>query len=192
MEKIPFKPEIETDRLILKQRKLTFKRAQTLSELIQKNRDYLAKWMPWALRSNTPEDCYASALGSVEKWDEMLTADYLIYDQSLKMMGSISMKDVNYDVGSGEIGYWIGEEFTGKGYMTEAVYSLENEFFNRGMERVELQIDSLNVASLNVADRCGYREEGTLRHNAWNAAHTKYRDTKILSKLRAEWVKQRD
>ncbi len=192
MDKKTFTPEIQTERLTLKQRKLTFETAAILSNLIKQNKDFLSQWMPWALAENTPEECYAFSLLSVEKWNDLSTADYMIYDKAGTLMGCISMKDVNYDADSGEIGYWLGEEFNGNGYMTEAVYALENEFFNRGIERVFIKVDALNIPSLKVAKRCGYKEEGTLRHDDWNVAHTQRRDTKIFSKLKEEWQKQKN
>ncbi len=187
MEKKPFTPVIETERLVLKQRKLTLETAKEMSDLILRNKDFLGEWMPWAHRPNTPQDCYESSLRSQKKWEDMQTADYLIYDKNNNFMGSVSMKDIDYTANSGEIGYWLGKEFGGKGYVTEAVKALENEFFQRGLEKVYIKTDYLNISSSNVAMRCGYKREKLLRYHEWNTTSSERRDTQIFSKLRKDW-----
>lgn len=59
------------------------------------------------------------------------------------------------------LGYWIGAPYAGRGYMTEGVRLVLRECFTRlGLHRVEANIIPENVASVRVAQKCGFRHEG--------------------------------
>ncbi len=54
------------------------------------------------------------------------------------------------------LGYWLGEEFWGKGYATEAARALVDLFFKAGTEDTLLiSVLEANVASRRVIEKCG-------------------------------------
>ena len=68
---------------------------------------------------------------------------------------------------SAEIGYWLGEQFWGRGVMTEALKAVTAEAF----ELLELQrIFALpfadNIGSIRVLEKAGYALEGRLLQSA--------------------------
>lgn len=191
MEKLSFTEEIQTNRLILRKRKATKKYAEKLSTLIKENQNFLKQWMSFAVNPLSTEEQYKSLLKNDELWEKMENAGYLIFDKSDNLIGASNVSFIDYDVESAEIGYWLGKQFTKKGYATETVLALEDEFFNRGLERMEIRCDQLNIDSIKVALRCGYTQEGILRQNDWNASHDKRIDTVIFSKLKSEWKQNR-
>ncbi len=59
------------------------------------------------------------------------------------------------------LGYLLGNEFTGRGYMTEAVaLVLKHAFSNLKLHRVEANVQPNNAPSINVLKRCGFTKEG--------------------------------
>ena len=59
------------------------------------------------------------------------------------------------------MGYWLGREFLGRGYMTQGVrMATAVAFDDLRLHRVEVNIQPQNVASRRVAQRVGYRLEG--------------------------------
>jgi RimJ/RimL family protein N-acetyltransferase len=69
-----------------------------------------------------------------------------------------------------EIGYWLGEEYWGKGVATEAVRAITRHAHEvRGLVRVYAAVFSWNRASIRVLEKCGYDFEGTLRMSAFKA-----------------------
>lgn len=59
------------------------------------------------------------------------------------------------------LGYWIGAMHTRRGYATEGVrLALRYAFTDLRLHRVEANIKLDNVASLALARRIGFREEG--------------------------------
>jgi RimJ/RimL family protein N-acetyltransferase len=81
-----------------------------------------------------------------------------------------------------ELGYMIAPGARGRGYATALLRSLTTwAFVEAGALRIHLVVDVANVASLRVAERCGYVREGTLR-SAW-VKQDQRADTAIFSLL---------
>lgn len=74
---------------------------------------------------------------------------------------------VNMQSHSAEIGYWIGEEFWGKGYVTEALKGLTEYCFTGGLDgrfsRLCGSVFEGNTGSMRCFEKCGYTKEGVLR-----------------------------
>ncbi len=68
---------------------------------------------------------------------------------------------------TGEMGYWLGEPFWGRGLMTDAVRAF-TAFALREFElqRLEAWVYEWNPASAQVLEKAGYTLEGTLRRSA--------------------------
>lgn len=66
-----------------------------------------------------------------------------------------------------ELGYWMGKEFRGRGYMSEALEAVSNYLLKEHIfERVYLMTFMWNKASSKVAEKAGFSFEGVLRHYA--------------------------
>ena len=91
---------------------------------------------------------------------------------------------------SREIGYRLFDvELAGQGYTTEALRLLTDYLFRvHTWHRLEVLAAPGNVASLRVAQKCGYREDGTLRGAFFINGH--HEDVKVLSLLRPEWERR--
>lgn len=65
---------------------------------------------------------------------------------------------------SGEIGYWLGRDFWGRGFATDAVRQMtEDVFQHTDLVRLYAHVFSPNIASRHVLEKCGYRQEGVHR-----------------------------
>jgi ribosomal-protein-alanine N-acetyltransferase len=86
-------------------------------------------------------------------------------------VGAIGLKprdDVNRI--SAEIGYWLGEEFWGRGIMTEAVHAMTRYGFETlGMTRIFAEVFEWNDSAMRVLEKNGYVREGVLRQSAIKA-----------------------
>jgi RimJ/RimL family protein N-acetyltransferase len=86
-----------------------------------------------------------------------------------------------------ELGYFLAKASTGKGYATEAARAVIRFAFEHLMvSRIELQIAAGNTASMRVAERCGFRQEGRQRQR-----HRR-KDGNVVDRLwygllRSEW-----
>jgi len=109
-----------------------------------------------------------------------------------KIAGTIALEPdkIRPDVSSRELGYWIGEEFWGKGYMTEAA----GRVIRFGFENMDLKIISIatgpsNLRSQRVIHKLGFTYEGTHRY-CYKIYDGSIRDSLYFSMLREEWTEK--
>ena len=79
------------------------------------------------------------------------------------------------DVGhrSAEIGYWLGEEFWGRGITTDALRAVTDYAFARfDLCRIFAHVFEWNGASARVLEKAGYALEGRLRKSVTKNGHT--------------------
>ena len=84
-----------------------------------------------------------------------------------RIVGSIGLFHADWEVRSAEIGYGVGSGSRGNGYATEALAAVSRwALADGGLQRVWLTANVDNVASVRVAEKAGFRREGTLRRAA--------------------------
>ena len=65
---------------------------------------------------------------------------------------------------SAKLGYWIGENYAGRGFARASVQAVSEFCFSGlGLHRVEAAVQSDNSASIKVLEASGYQFEGTAR-----------------------------
>ena len=74
---------------------------------------------------------------------------------------------------SAEIGYWLGEEFWGRGIVTEAVRAMTDYAFNNfDLCRVYAGVFEWNPASMRVLERAGYEFECRMKKSVTKDGET--------------------
>lgn len=99
--------------------------------------------------------------------------------------GAIGL-EVQPDHDRGEIGYWIGVPYWGRGYMTEAARAVLGwAFESLRLHKVFAQHFTRNAASGRVLQKIGMTHEGSLRQHdkKWDA----YLDIEVYGILHSEW-----
>jgi hypothetical protein len=80
------------------------------------------------------------------------------------MAGVAGFNSLDRTNGIGYIGYWLGEEFTGKGIMTTVVRDLiEIGRSYYALQKVDIRCATRNSRSRAIPERLGFSHEGTLR-----------------------------
>lgn len=86
-----------------------------------------------------------------------------------------------------DIGIWLGKQFQGKGYGTEALrLAVEYGFGKMGLRKLEALVFTGNVASRRVFEKNGFRLEGTIRRGALKRGV--YRDEWMFGLLDEEYA----
>jgi [ribosomal protein S5]-alanine N-acetyltransferase len=95
---------------------------------------------------------------------------------------------VDHDVA--EVGYVIGREHWGQGYVAEAMRPIVAYAFEKlSCHRLQAKLDAMNHASARVLEKLGFAYEGTLREDF--AKDGIRSDTAFYGLLRREWLAQR-
>ncbi|MCC4767134.1 GNAT family N-acetyltransferase [Methanosarcina sp. DH1] len=81
-----------------------------------------------------------------------------------RLVGACGIKIDQHRPWIGEIGYFIDRDYQGMGIATEAVRQLEKVGFEQlDLQRIVILMDTRNLASKRVAQKCGYKKEGTMK-----------------------------
>ena len=101
-----------------------------------------------------------------------------------KVIGNISVSRMNnIHSQTAEMGYFIAEEFWGRGIMTKAVKQMcAHVFENSDIIRIFAEPFACNTGSCRVLEKAGFTFEGILRQNA--VKNGKVMDMRMYSLLR--------
>ncbi|MGH7591771.1 MAG: GNAT family N-acetyltransferase [Gemmatimonadales bacterium] len=106
-------------------------------------------------------------------WDDGTLANFAVTTTEDGLIGSIGLS-LHRDHARGEMGYWIGKPYWGRGFVTEAAAEiLRFGFGELGLHRIHAHHMTGNPASGTVLRKLGMRHEGTLRHHTlkWGKFH---------------------
>lgn len=92
-----------------------------------------------------------------------------VIDIDGKAFGSIGIfKKGDVYEKSAELGYWLAEEYWGKGIMTEAVKRICREAFEKfDITRIFAEPFDYNTGSRRVLEKAGFTYEGTMRNGVY-------------------------
>ncbi|MBN9387800.1 MAG: GNAT family N-acetyltransferase [Chloroflexi bacterium] len=137
--------------------------AQALFELTDRSREHIREWLPWVDGSTTVEASRNFIKISLKQYAENDGLAVGIWYKG-ELAGTASFHYFDWHTRRTEIGYWLGQEFTGKGLMTRAVRRLvEYGFDELNLNRIEIRCAPGNRKSRAIPERLGFTAEGTLR-----------------------------
>jgi ribosomal-protein-serine acetyltransferase len=144
---------IQLDELtILKPR--SFANESAAYAFIDRQRDYLARWVPW-FAEYSPEKLHQDITDTLQE-----TADgtFFLFDIFYRdtFVGAVNAEDVIAGK-SATLGYYVGEEYAGKGLATKSMSALI-EFLvdHSSVHHLTLEIFEGNDASVRVAEKLGF------------------------------------
>jgi ribosomal-protein-alanine N-acetyltransferase len=90
---------------------------------------------------------------------------FVVRRSDQRIIGGLTLSNIRRGVTqSCALGYWVGQPFSGQGYMTEAVQgAVRFAFTTLGLHRIEAATLPANEASRRLLARCGFAEEGYAR-----------------------------
>jgi RimJ/RimL family protein N-acetyltransferase len=117
-------------------------------------------------------------INDARRWLEMVVGQKqetnFAIDVGGEAVGGIGFT-VQFDVArrSAEIGYWLGEEFWGRGIATEALIAVtDHAFSNYDVCRLYAHVFDWNRASARVLEKAGYEFEGRLKKSVTKDGRT--------------------
>lgn len=165
----------------------------TYHQMLQENWEHLYEFMPQShLEIGSAEDAEAVLRRLAAEWSSRTLFIFGVWDNaSGAYVGESYLANPHWEVPRIEVGYFIVQACTGRGYATEAAQSMVRYAFSElGVERVDLQCRADNAASQRVAERCGFTLEGRSRrqHRMKSGALV---DVLWYGLLRDEWESRR-
>lgn len=155
--------------------------AYALFCLIDASRDTLRQYLPWVDTIYTPEDeskSLANMSPEIQNGKTLMLAITL----EEQIIGLIDLHEISRNHQKAQIGYFLGDEFCGHGYMSQALNLLEEYAFTTlKLHRLEILIDENNLKSQAVAKRAHYQLEGCLRDYLYE--RKQFKNMLLFSKL---------
>lgn len=137
------------------------------SDLRTRDQSHLERWEPsWPAFANSRSDWRGRYHGWRSAWQRGTGAAFFIFNRaSNEFVGSVGLTGIKGGpANSAMLGYWLGQDYIGLGYMTEAVNLVAEWAFGvLRLSRIEAGTLPENEKSQSVLERCGFQREGLAR-----------------------------
>jgi ribosomal-protein-serine acetyltransferase len=159
--------------------------ARPMFLLVERSRERLSQWLPW-VDGVTEQSHIANFIKNAIK----LGSDNGGFSAGLwvqgELAGVIGYHEIDWHNRCVGIGYWLGEGYEGKGYMTSAVrVFVDYALLEMELNRVEIRCATGNVSSRAIPQRLGFVLEGVVREA--EKLPSGYVNHAVYGLLRSEW-----
>jgi ribosomal-protein-serine acetyltransferase len=169
-------------------RSLEHEDTKELFALTDSCRAYLRCWLPWLDATRSVQDTRSFIESALRQSAANLGFQCGIWSDG-HLVGVIGYHHVDWPNRSTNIGYWLGEQYQGRGLMTKASRALVDYAFHTWrMNRVEIRCAVENIKSRAIPERLGFRNEGILREAEWLYDH--FVDHVVYGMIAKEWAER--
>ncbi|MGJ8563303.1 MAG: GNAT family N-acetyltransferase [Alphaproteobacteria bacterium] len=140
---------------------------ETWTHLRRANEDYLTPWEPEWSAAQFTRGSYKARLSGFKK---MVDADtgypfHIFRGSDKALIGACNIIGVRRHVAqTAQIGYWLGEQYSGNGFARAAVREASKFCFESlGLHRLEAAVQPENERSIRLLEAVGFTKEGTAR-----------------------------
>lgn len=162
--------------------------ADELFRLVDMNRHYLRKWLPWIDDVTSPTHFYSLIPAWLMQFTENNGFSLGIRFKGI-LVGNIGLNYIDWHNRQTAMGYFLAEDAQGYGIMTRAVQALVNyAFFELDLNRIEIRCGEKNIKSRAIPERLGFTFEGRIRDG--ENLYGQYHDIFVYSILKSEWTRK--
>ncbi|WP_079507832.1 GNAT family N-acetyltransferase [Mesobacillus jeotgali] len=159
--------------------------AEELFWLLNLNRSYLRKWLPWVDGIQSPQQIF-SVIQMWEKNSQEGSSFHFGIRFRGVLAGSISLHAIDWTNSQASIGYYIGEKWQGRGITLRTVKAVINHaFYGHGLNRLEIRCGKDNQKSKAIPVKLGFRQEGIIRDGEY--LNGNFHDLIVYGLLAREW-----
>lgn len=154
-------------------------------DAIQYSHKTLKEWLPFAQQKQSEEEVEISVrlaqIDFLKKEDLRL---HIFCKRTGEFIGSSGLHRIDWKVPKVEIGYWIDDRYSGKGYITEAVERITAYARDEiNARRIEIRCDEKNMRSRAIPERLGFEFEGILHQDSVAVNGQDLRNTCVYAKV---------
>ncbi|MGB3633013.1 MAG: GNAT family protein [Rubrobacteraceae bacterium] len=166
-------------------RLLEERHAAELTEVTDRNREHLRQWLPWLDDNRTLEDRRKFIRGTLRQLADNNGFQAGIWHEG-RLTGVVGYLGVEWENRRASLGYWLAEEFEGKGLMTKSCRAFTTHAFDAyNLNHVTIACATENVKSRAIPERLGFELEGVRRQAEWLYDH--FVDHALYGMLASDW-----
>ncbi|MDQ0208465.1 GNAT family N-acetyltransferase [Alkalicoccobacillus murimartini] len=181
---LDFPDHFETERLFIRSPKPGDGKA--MYEAVCDSINELKPWLPFAHFEQSLEKTEANIREAHVNFLSRKDLRLLVFlKETGELIASSGLHRMDWEVPKVEIGYWIRTDYSGKGFMTEAVQGITDFAINElHARRIEIRCDAKNVKSRAIAERLNFELEAILKQESKAIDRDELRDTCVFAKIR--------
>lgn len=154
--------------------------------LVEANRPRLKQWLHW-LDDHVSLDDTRRHIDHFARLYETREAFHLGVFDAAQMCGMVSLQNIDWLNRKASLGYWLGEQWLGRGLMTQVCGTLIDYAFDElELNRLEILCATGNHRSKRIPAHFGFRLEGVMREAEWLYDH--WVDQELHALLRRDRV----
>lgn len=137
------------------------------------SKPYLKQWLGWLDTINSIEDTAKNIQSRLDELNENngFPKTFAITYKG-KIAGTIGYSKLDKKNRVGNIGYWLGETYQGKGIMLKAFKAMIDYGFKElSLNRIEVRVATRNSKSRALPERLNFTKEDIIREAEWLYDH---------------------
>jgi [ribosomal protein S5]-alanine N-acetyltransferase len=175
-------PTIETPRLLL--RSITFDDVDEVFAVFS-DPQVMRYWSTLPLENKEAAVKLVEEIQSGFELQQLLKWGIVLPSEN-RLIGTVTLFHPDFANFRAELGYALGRNYWGRGYMGETLRAVLDYAFNTlHFHRIEADVDPRNTASLRTLERLGFQREGYLRERWHVGGETQ--DSVFYGLLKPEW-----
>jgi ribosomal-protein-serine acetyltransferase len=153
---------------------------------VDSSRAHLRRCLPWVDANSDVSHSAGFIKACMEQFEKFDGINAGIWQDGL-LAGVIGMHFVDTTHLETEFGYWLREDFTGRGLVTRAARAMLDHIFHElNLERVSIAHAAENDASRSVIERLGFVYESTTKDAEW--LYDRFHDWRRYGLLKPEFT----
>ncbi|MEO9079301.1 MAG: GNAT family protein [Rhodanobacter sp.] len=163
----PVPGELFTDKLCM--RPWRDSDADALHHAVRESITGVGRWLRWCHAGYGRDDAVAWITHCQNSWTTSTQFAFGIFDlNSNTLLGSAGLSECNWPQRGANLGYWVRTSQQQRGIAAAAAIRLARFGFEQcGLIRIEIVVQTHNLASRRTAERIGAKLESIARHRLW-------------------------
>ena len=159
--------------------------AGEITAVVRDNLERLKKWMPWAVDDYSIESAKDFVQRNLNTFTSGDAFSVLIRVNGT-FAGTIGFHNLDRVNRHAQIGYWIAQDFEGRGIITRCCPLLIDYLFDDlQLNRVQINCNIENTRSRAIPERLGFKLEGI--HRQIEYINGRFGDWAVYGMLKEEW-----
>lgn len=136
--------------------------SQSIFDLVNNNREHLKEWLPFVYKMQSVEFAESYVKGSIQRNKDGNEYAFVIVENN-KIIGRVGVYKIDTQNKIGEIGYWIAEDFQGRGIIYKSCKAIIHLCFSElELNRIELKCGTENLKSQKIPKKLNFKKEGVI------------------------------